>query len=117
METYKNKHASIEERIEDLLSRMTMQEKIGQLNQRMLGWDAYESDENAEGFRLTDRFREEIAFGDGVGAIYGIFRADPWSKVTFENGIPPFESMKVANQIQRYVIEHTRLGIPVLLSE
>jgi len=117
MEKYKNKSVPVEERIQDLLSRMTLQEKIGQLNQRMLGWDAYEKEEQGEGFRLTQRFREEVAFGDGLGALYGLFRADPWSKVTFENGIPPLESAKVANQIQRYVIENTRLGIPVLLSE
>lgn len=55
--------------------------------------------------------------GAGMGALYGLFRADPWSGVTYENGIPTQDNAKVANAIQRYVIEHSRLGIPVLLSE
>ena len=37
--------------------------------------------------------------------------------VTYENGIPTQDNAKVANAIQRYVIEHSRLGIPVLLAE
>ena len=52
-----------------------------------------------------------------MGALYGLFRADPWSGVTYENGIPTQDNAKVANAIQRYVIEHSRLGIPVLLAE
>lgn len=112
---YKDAHLPIVERVEDLLGRMTLKEKVGQLNQRMYGWDAYRK--NGEHFELTDAFREEVAFGDGMGALYGLFRADPWSKVTFANGIPPEASARVANAIQRYVLEQTRLGIPVLLSE
>ena len=52
-----------------------------------------------------------------MGALYGLFRADPWSGVTFDTGIPVEKSAQVANMIQRYVIENTRLGIPVLISE
>ena len=37
--------------------------------------------------------------------------------VTFDTGIPVEKSAQVANMIQRYVIENTRLGIPVLISE
>lgn len=115
MEGYKNQQLPVEARIEDLLSKMTLQEKLGQLNQRMLGWNAYNRTE--EGYELTENFRDEVAFGDGLGALYGLFRADPWSKVTERNGIAPLDSAKVANLVQRYVVEHTRLGIPILLSE
>ncbi|OXS62612.1 beta-glucosidase [Cohnella sp. CIP 111063] len=115
MELYREEAASIEARVEDLLGRMTLKEKVGQLNQRMYGWNAYRKTEN--GFELTEAFMEEVAAGGGMGALYGLFRADPWSKVTYENGITAADSAKVANQIQRYLIEHTRLGIPVMLSE
>lgn len=115
MEKYKNKSLSIGQRVEDLLSRMTLKEKVGQLNQKMYGWNAYRKTKN--GFELTEAFKEEVAFGDGVGALYGLFRADPWSEVTFENGIPIEECARVANMIQCYVIENTRLGIPILISE
>ncbi|MBD2872846.1 glycoside hydrolase family 3 N-terminal domain-containing protein [Paenibacillus arenilitoris] len=115
MMLYKDRTAPVEQRVEDLLGRMTLKEKVGQLNQRMYGWDAHRK--TTGGFELTDAFREEVAFGDGMGALYGLFRADPWSKMTFENGITAADSARVANQVQKYVIENTRLGIPVLLSE
>lgn len=105
----------VEERVQDLLSRMTLQEKVGQLNQRMYGWDAYVR--NDEGIALTEAFKQEVAFGGGMGALYGLFRSDPWSGVNYENGITAAESVETANMVQRYVIENTRLGIPVLLSE
>ena len=55
--------------------------------------------------------------GGGLGALYGLFRADPWSKVDYKNGIPAQESWKVVNQIQDYVISHSRWGIPALIVE
>lgn len=115
MHTYTNRLFPIKERVEDLLGRMTLKEKVGQLNQRMYGWDAFRK--NGTDFELTEAFQAEVAFGDGMGALYGLLRADPWSGMTFANGITPEASARVANQIQRYVLEKTRLGIPVLLSE
>jgi len=112
---YKNADLPIAQRVEDLLARMTLKEKIGQLNQHMYGWDAYKR--NGDHLELTEQFKQQVEFGDGMGALYGLFRADPWSKVTHDNGIPIEQSGKVANAIQKYVREHTRLGIPVLLSE
>lgn len=115
MEKYKDKQQPIQARVEDLLARMTLKEKVGQLNQNMYGWDAYRK--TGQGIELTEVFRDQVAFGDGMGALYGLFRADPWSAVTYENGIPTENNAKIANKVQRYVIENTRLGIPVLLSE
>ncbi|MFC4808618.1 glycoside hydrolase family 3 N-terminal domain-containing protein [Paenibacillus sp. GCM10023250] len=116
MEAYKRQDVPVSERIDDLMSRMTLQEKVGQLNQRMYGWDAYEK--QADGvYALTDAFKQEVGRFDGMGALYGLFRSDPWSGVDYANGIAAEHSAAVANQIQRYVKENTRLGIPVLLSE
>ncbi|QHW33656.1 beta-glucosidase [Paenibacillus rhizovicinus] len=112
---YWNKELTVEERIEDLLGRMTTKEKVGQVNQHMYGWNAYRR--LPDGIELTEAFKQEVAFGDGMGALYGLFRADPWSAVTYENGITATQSAKAANAVQRYIREHTRLGIPVLLSE
>lgn len=113
--SYKNPDLTIHERVEDLLSQMTLEEKVGQVNQHLYGWKAYEKAHT--GFQLTDYFKEHVHWGQGMGALYGLFRADPWSKVNHLNGIPAEESWKVANEVQDYVINHSRLGIPVLLVE
>lgn len=115
MEKYKDKTQDIDVRVHDLLSKMTLKEKVGQLNQKMLGWKAYKR--NGDSIELTEEFKEAVKFGDGMGALYGLFRADPWSAVTFDTGIPLEKSAHVANMIQQYIIENTRLGIPVLISE
>lgn len=116
MDKYWQADLPINERVDDLMARMTLKEKVGQLNQRMYGWDAYEKQADG-GYALTDAFRREIAEFGGMGALYGLFRSDPWSGVDYSNGIAAEDSAVVANHVQRYAREHTRLGIPVLLSE
>nr|WP_202500893.1 glycoside hydrolase family 3 N-terminal domain-containing protein [Streptomyces sp. SID5785] len=98
-----------------MLARMTLAEKVGQVNQRLYGWHAYER--TPDGHRLTDAFRAEVAAHDGMGALYGLQRADPWSGVTFADGVTAADAAGVADAVQRHVVEETRLGIPVLLVE
>ncbi|MBF2458114.1 glycoside hydrolase family 3 N-terminal domain-containing protein [Listeria seeligeri] len=115
MTIYLDKTQPIAARVEDLLAKMTLAEKCGQLNQRMYGWDSFSRDGDV--FQITDSFKQEVARFEGIGALYGLFRADPWSKMNKETGISRVNSAKVANMVQRYVVENTRLGIPVLLAE
>ncbi|MFI6650466.1 glycoside hydrolase family 3 N-terminal domain-containing protein [Streptomyces sp. NPDC050529] len=112
---FRDPAAPLTDRVRDLLSRMTLTEKVGQVNQRMYGWDAYERD--ASGHHLTDAFRTEVAAFDGMGALYGLQRADPWSGVTEATGIGAADGARVSDAVQRHVVETTRLGIPVLLVE
>ncbi|MFI8865762.1 MULTISPECIES: glycoside hydrolase family 3 N-terminal domain-containing protein [unclassified Streptomyces] len=112
---FRDPEAPVTDRVRDLLSRMTLTEKVGQVNQRMYGWDAYER--TPSGHRLTDAFRAEVAACDGMGALYGLQRADPWSGVTAETGIGAADGARVSDAVQRHVVENTRLGIPVLLVE
>lgn len=112
---YRDPSAPVPDRVRDLLGRMTLREKTGQLNQRMYGWHAWER--TPGGHRLSDAFRAEVAAFDGMGALYGLQRADAWSGVGFEDGITAAEAPGVAEAVQRHVTEHTRLGIPVLLVE
>jgi beta-glucosidase len=112
---YRQPDLPIEERVSDLLARMTLREKVGQLNQRLYGWDACER--YGDGVRLTGAFTAEVARWDGMGALYGLLRSDPWSGRTLETGIGAGLSARAANAVQRWVRENTRLGIPVLLVE
>lgn len=110
---YKDASLSIEARTEHLLGLMTLQEKVGQLVQ-LFGWKVYER--NGGQITLTESFKEEAAQGK-IGSLYGVLRADPWTEVTLETGLSPREGAETMNAIQRYTIEHSRLGIPILFGE
>lgn len=115
---YRDAGAPVADRVRDLLARMTLTEKVGQVNQRMYGWHAYERTAGSQGgHRLTDAFRAEVDAFDGMGALYGLQRADPWSGVTFADGITAADAARIADSVQRHVMSSTRLGIPVLLVE
>nr|WP_078060058.1 MULTISPECIES: glycoside hydrolase family 3 N-terminal domain-containing protein [Gracilibacillus] len=94
---------------------MTLKEKVGQLNQKLYGWQVYKKE--GDKYELTDIFKKHVEEFQGIGALYGLFRADPWSGIHFDNGIPLEDCKYVTNMIQRYLKKHTRLGIPVLFSE
>ncbi len=114
MEHYKNPALSPEERAADLCARMTLREKVGQLTQRLYGFGIY----HREGDEIVfdEEFRAEVERYCGIGTIYGLHRADPWSGKDFETGLEGPLAVKARNQLQKYVIEHSRFGIPALLS-
>jgi len=111
---FKDANLAVDERVADLLARMTTDEKMGQLNQPSGMWRSYVKCDGE--IRLSDEFKS-IVKGHGIGAIYGLFRADPWTGVTLQSGLTPGEGAKIANEIQCFSIENTRLGIPFLISE
>ncbi|WP_138495080.1 glycoside hydrolase family 3 N-terminal domain-containing protein [Paenibacillus pinistramenti] len=113
MEIYKDAARPAEERARHLLSLMTVEEKAGQLVQPF-GWQTYEN--RGGTITLTEAFKEQVRKG-GAGSLYGVLRADPWTGVTLENGLSPAEGAEAVNQIQRYAVEHSRLGIPILIGE
>ena len=49
--------------------------------------------------------------------LWATYRADPWTKKTLANGLNPELSAKAGNALQQYVMENTRLGIPMFLAE
>ncbi|RNG18349.1 glycoside hydrolase family 3 protein [Streptomyces botrytidirepellens] len=102
--------------VERLLTELTPREKVGQLNQRLYGWQAVERRPRG-GFRLTHRARTEIDRWGGLGALYGVFRADAWSGRSWHDGIRPEERAEVAALVQEEVARGGRHRIGVLLSE
>lgn len=96
---YKNASLPVEQRVTDLLARMTVDEKIAQL-------DMYWGKEVArmQGHEAADWDAEKTAASlgaEGAGSIHDLYPL----------------SAETANRIQRYAIEKTRLGIPVLFIE
>ena len=100
-------------RAQDLLSRMTLEEKVGQL-MCLMGWDSYVR--NGNKVAVSDKFRHEVD-SLHVGMYWAVFRADPWTQKTLDNGLNPAMAAEAANAMQRYAIEHSRLGIPIFLAE
>lgn len=98
MEKYKDANASVEERVEDLLGRMTLEEKVAQL----CGDLPYSVVRKGK----VDHDALRKRFPDGHG------RFTQYSMVGLAD---PVAIAELSNEIQRYFVEETRLGIPVAL--
>ena len=83
---YKDRNASIEQRVEDLLSRMTLKEKLLQMQNMAAG----RVDENESRFN---------------GRSFGC---------THEMNMPAFDCSVMYQKLQGYMLNNTRLGIPLL---
>ena len=109
-DVYENPDARIEDRVEDLLGKMTLEEKTNQLVtlygagrvlKDALPNDSWKDEVWADGLANID---EHL---NGVGSAYGRYR----------DLIYPFSNhVEALNTVQRWFIENTRLGIPVEFS-
>jgi beta-glucosidase len=86
----------------------------GQVNQRLKGWEAVRWVDGTA--QVTDVLRAEVDRFGGIGALYGVLRADPWSEVRWGRGVPPERSAEAYAAVQEHV---TRCGdgLPVLFVE
>ena len=98
---YKDPSLPVEARVEDLLGRMTLDEQVAQLH-GYFSRDtlAFDRDGNFVGVEDTS------ALNFGAGS-FG-------SRLLFQ-GYSPLRKARCINGIQRYMIEKTRLGIPVFV--
>ncbi|MCL5047844.1 MAG: glycoside hydrolase family 3 C-terminal domain-containing protein [Firmicutes bacterium] len=99
-EIYKTASFTIQERTADLLSRMSLDEKLAQLS---CVWVTSIMDK--------DGFSREKA---GIVAPYGIGEI---TRISGSTALLPTESARIMNDIQRHMVQDTRLGIPVLIHE
>ncbi|MGC8612402.1 MAG: glycoside hydrolase family 3 N-terminal domain-containing protein [Athalassotoga sp.] len=91
----------VNEKIEELLSKMSLDEKIAQLGSV---WVYELFDESGE---LSEKKMEDL-LSNGIGQI---------TRVGGSSGLPPDKSVKISNQIQKFLVEKTRLGIPAIVHE
>jgi beta-glucosidase len=97
---YRDASASIDDRVRDLLARMTRAEKIAQLG------SIWAFEVVTAGGLQADRLPELM--GDGLGEI---------SRLAGSTNLSAAEVATIGNEVQRYLVERTRLGIPAILHE
>lgn len=98
MEIYKDSTRPIPERVEDLLSRMTLEEKAAQLCGDL------PASFIKDGKVSVETLREKFPNGHG--------RFTQYSMVGI---VDPVQIAEISNELQHYFVEETRLGIPVAL--
>ena len=106
--SYKDCSAPVEKRVEDLLSRMTLEEKVGQMNQ-FVGLDMMEQ---TKAKKLS---RKEMMQGDEF-AYYPGYPTDTIISMIKSGLVGSFlhvQTLKEANELQQWAME-SRLGIPLL---
>ena len=109
MDVYENPDAPIEDRIEDLLSQMTLEEKTCQMV-TLYGYQRVLKDDLP-----TEEWKNSL-WKDGMGAIdehLNGFRQWGLPPSTNENVWPASRHAWALNEVQRFFVEETRLGIPV----
>lgn len=99
-ELYRDASQPIAERVKDLLARMTLEEKVAQLGS---AW-VYEMLSAMQ----FDPQKGDMLMRHGIGQI---------TRVGGASSLAPTEGARVANTIQRYLVEETRLGIPAIVHE
>jgi beta-glucosidase len=116
---YKDPRQPVDRRVEDLLSRMTLDEKVAQLETI---WEQKAKVQTPDGH--FDAAKASAAFPNGIG---GLARPSDYRGVTQSNGAAGAageavnrdarQTAEYVNAAQHWAVEHTRLGIPILMHE
>jgi beta-xylosidase len=98
---YRDATLPIDERVADLLARMTLDEKLAQLGS-VWSFELFRSETALDPALVRERL------GEGIGHV---------SRVAGATNLDPIAAAEIGNEIQRFLVEQTRLGIPALLHE
>ena len=109
---YKNPKLSIEQRVADLLARMTLEEKLAQIES---AWGNGSFVRETQPFLADEKGaflpeRAQMTLKNGLGQV-----SRPSEHPGGSGG--PREMAELTNAIQKWVKENTRLGIPVMFHE
>lgn len=97
---YRDDFLPAAERAQDLLERMTLEEKLAQLG-------SYWVYQINDGVHLSRRKADEL-LSSGIGEI---------TRVSGGSDMDPGQAAAFSNEVQRYLTEETRLGIPAIVHE
>ena len=105
---YKNPKASIEQRVNDLLSRMTLEEKVGQMNQ-LVGIEHFKQNS-------ASMTAEELATNTASAFYPGVTVKDmeDWTRRGLVSSFLHVLTMEEANYLQKLSMQ-SRLQIPLLI--
>ncbi|MFC6823574.1 glycoside hydrolase family 3 N-terminal domain-containing protein [Halopelagius fulvigenes] len=92
---------SVDRRVEELLDRMSLAEKAAQLG-------SVNADKLLDEEGNLDESAVEEHLSDGVGHL---------TRIGGEGSLPPTEAARVTNELQTYLREETRLGVPAIPHE
>ena len=113
---YKNASLPVDERVKDLLGRMTLEEKVAQMEST---WQnrGYSQPEAAYFFATDGKLepaKAKAMLKNGLGEF-----SRPSEAVAGANHLPatPEAMANVTNQVQKLMLEDTRLGIPLIFHE
>ncbi len=103
---YRDKTRPIQQRTTDLLSRMTLAEKAAQM---VCVWNLKkETLLDDQGRFDATKAKQHYGHGNGLGQV---------GRPSDFGGVGPRASAELTNAIQRFFIENTRLGIPVVFHD
>jgi beta-glucosidase len=106
MDTYEDPAADIDARVENLLTQMTLEEKTMQMV-TLYGYGRVAQDELP-----TEKWKSAL-WKDGIGNIDEHLNGLAYHpQAATEYAWPPSRHARAINQVQRFFIEDTRLGIP-----
>ncbi len=104
---YRNAHLPAERRVKDLLSRMTLKEKAAQM---LCVWQQKSSTlVDEKGVFDLQKAKKHFKDGNGLGQVGRPSDAG--------GGRNPREMAELTNAIQKFFLENSRLGIPVIFHE
>jgi beta-glucosidase len=100
MEIYRDASRPIDARVKDLISRMTLDEKLAQLG-GIWGFEVLED-------RIFSPEKAKSLIENGIGQI---------SRAAASTALSSRQLAEFTNAIQRFLVENTRLGIPAIIHE